>query len=347
MKLEYPVNITILQVQYIIKLPKHLKQAFNRISPVFYLIRSLKILKNVSITNERLAANTKATMYLSNHNATSADFKFHNHCIDHLHDTSVNDYSTSAAIHFDTCEKPKCWDSQSKSTIISGGNTIGFDLGTGAFHTKITSTSNQAVLSAFAAANMVGSDTSFIFYVFSGPGIVSALINSFLNANADALMYALLGQGFKSGKWEAFFVKCSGLDSINCSYAALVPDQADSSVYHFSLILSSDALRLKGVASFASHVGTTFDVSTSRLSIVLDGQVVYSGNKIQSLTLDLLKFSLSDISLSGSIIEVLPVLQAIVAAGTANMRVIEGILNDGFNSDILNAVDKLIKKHLL
>lgn len=294
---------------------------------------------------ESIHANTYAGVYLTNETNSELQFTFDKHCIKGPDDVSLQPYSSNSQTMHTNASDVKCWTSQSKGTMTCGDYSFDFELGTGAYNTEISSISNPSNFYGFLAANQYTSGNSFDFFVYSGPGILDSLINSVLNANIQALIFALTNIQLTFGSLSISLTTCSGLNSIYAAYAALAP--ADNGSYRITLILNSGSIDLEGQAAFGTTIPlSSASLKTTNLSVLIDGVVSFNGTMIESASVSTLKFSLDDLSISGLIFDINLILKAIMAAATSDMRVVEGILNDEFNSMIISSINTDIKNAL-
>jgi hypothetical protein len=228
---------------------------------------------------------------------------------------------------------------QSRFKIKYLNGDLGIDLGLGLFRTAVTSNTNPNQIQAVLAPEDAFIVTGFKFYFYGGPGVVTSLINSVVNANLAALTKAISQHPLADG-----IINSVNVSSFSCLYAAAVPVQTN--VLDFSVIL-------KMSGSMSGKLGQV--VSVTDLIILLEGRIDFSSGQ-PKISATLFKCSMEKyeipvgvlIALAGAVPFIGPFLMALVAvlALVATPVALAAKINDNadLNKKIIDAINGALEK---
>lgn len=239
---------------------------------------------------------------------------------------------------------------QSHFQINYLGGGMGIDLGLFLSNTGVTSNSNPKQIRAVLAPNRPVVD-SFKFYFYGGPGVVTPLINSVINANLSALKKALpaLIYSFFDGAAKDTvknIITSVELSGVQCSYAAAVP--AGQNQLDVSAILS-----VSGAVS--GNLGVVLSVTD--LAVLIEGRIDLSSDKpkieVTSLACSLERYEAAT-AVVVALVAVLPTLGpiGILMAGLLGLAIamltpiaVAGSINDtDLNKKIVDSINNELKK---
>ncbi len=186
--------------------------------------------------------------------------------------------------------------------------------------------------------------TDYEFYFFNGPGSIPPLINSVIAANLPAIQAYVAKNPLTIKIPNDFFTELT-LTSVNinvgdlyCVYTALTPKSG--TIYNANVVCKLNNGGLSGDLTLSvGDKNVSFNISVTDATLFVQIQLDASFATKPSITA--LKCSLGNYDASGDFINELkdiPGLQEVFQLGASPYRV-AGLVNNNFNSQIINAIN--------
>ncbi len=232
---------------------------------------------------------------------------------------------------------------QSHFTLDLLGQALSFDVGSGKYQTAITNATNPAIAEAILAPTMpFKNGPSYNFWVYAGPGICAALVNSALDANTAALNAALNAKPKRIDIKSGVYVVISGFQStMTCSYAAI----SGMAPGRFTLTaIANGALTIDGTIT-ALVASASIGTALKGLSAMITATVDLTQNPVAVEVTQLQLALLDRPDFSSDLIKVLIAAFSIVATADilATGPNVAGLVNALATGPIITALNTEIK----
>lgn len=228
------------------------------------------------------------------------------------------------------------------SIEINTSPALTFNLGTDPFNTSVTSNASPGTLGAIVAATApFSSGPSFNLYAFynaRGCAKLTAMINDLIQANARALMVAVM-QNSRVLMDGLSLTQLTGLDTLSCTYANFSPDCG------FTIILQTPTASFSALSSTFGQLSST----AQNIQLLVQGTVTATASGA-AVTLTTLQCYFASYAAEGSFLEFassypgLSLLAKLLSLGemVATAPNIAGLFNDSYNAQILAFVNSYL-----
>ncbi|ETS79354.1 hypothetical protein PFICI_09207 [Pestalotiopsis fici W106-1] len=195
--------------------------------------------------------------------------------------------------------------------------------------------------------SQTGGDYNFWF--FNGPGVLTPLINSVMQANLPAIIKYISSNSInvKISETNSLTIKGLQLDpaSVQCTYAGILPKSGGSSnLWNVNMVFRLREGYLVGTETISDQTGS-FNLSVTDLVVYIQAQIDLTFHTKPHVTA--LQCSLGDYHLSGTIIDVLealfPLIENLFSIGATPFRV-AGFINTIFNASVISVINSFISK---
>ncbi|KAI1133247.1 PLC-like phosphodiesterase [Nemania abortiva] len=227
------------------------------------------------------------------------------------------------------------------------GDKMKIDIGTGLFKTSATPEyfANGKSAALLAPTKPFGTGTDYYFWFFNGPGVLSPLINSAIQANLPAILSYLAQnpQTFHITDGISITIKGLKIDpaQVQCVYSACLPKAGpQGGNWNVNTLLHIGSGALTASVTIKCHTGDLY-LSVKDLMVYVQAQIslTYDTELHAKVLLTALQCSLGNYDISGTIVEILISLFPTFAELVGSPYHMAGFINTTFNEAIINFIN--------
>ncbi|KAF7529473.1 hypothetical protein G7054_g9829 [Neopestalotiopsis clavispora] len=272
---------------------------------------------------------------------------------DNMSEEFPNPSNIASGANASACVDASTWPGQSSFDIsFYSGDKMHILLGPSPVYATVTippylpNGKGGAVL-APGLPSATGGDYNFWF--FNGPGILTPLINSFLQANLPAMVDHISSNSIdiKISETNELTIRGLQLDpaSVQCTYAGILPKSGGgSNLWNLNVVSRVGEAYLVGTETIGEHTGV-FNLAITDMVVYIQAHIDLTFQTKPHITA--LQCSLGHYHLSGTIIQLLeasfPLIAKLFSIGATPFRV-AGFINTIFNTSVIGVINSLFSE---